>query len=281
MRIEVNGVRIFFDVEGAKFVPDGPVMRDRPTLILLHGGPGMDHAHYMPAFSQYADIAQIIYIDHRGNGRSDRGSRDDWNVPQWGDDIHAFCQALEIEKPIVLGTSFGGIVAISYATRHPEHPGKLILASTEARAERERTLAVFERLGGAKARDVAGRFLDGDTAAFAEFGRVCSPLYFRRHVADLEVYGRSIANEDVVTHYFQPGGEASTIDMLEAMSRILCPTLILTGEDDPITPAENSADMAARIPPHLVRLERYANTGHSVFEDEPRSFDAVREFILS
>ena len=44
MRIEVNGARIFFDVEGAKLVPDGKTMRENPTLLLLHGGPGFDHS---------------------------------------------------------------------------------------------------------------------------------------------------------------------------------------------------------------------------------------------
>ena len=39
MRVEVNGVRLFFDAEGAKLVPDGPVMREKPTLILRHGTP--------------------------------------------------------------------------------------------------------------------------------------------------------------------------------------------------------------------------------------------------
>jgi hypothetical protein len=43
MRVEVNGARIFFDVEGAKLVPDGPPMREKPTLILVHGGFGADH----------------------------------------------------------------------------------------------------------------------------------------------------------------------------------------------------------------------------------------------
>jgi len=41
MHVRVNGVRLFFDVEGAKLVPDGPVMREKPTLLLLHGGPGL------------------------------------------------------------------------------------------------------------------------------------------------------------------------------------------------------------------------------------------------
>ncbi len=51
MHVSVNGVRLFFDVEGTKLVPDGPVMRQKPTLLLLHGGPGADHSIYRPAYS--------------------------------------------------------------------------------------------------------------------------------------------------------------------------------------------------------------------------------------
>jgi len=72
----VNGVRLFFfDLEGTKFVPEGPVMREKPTLPMLHGGPGSDHSIYRPAYSALADIAQIIYLDHRGDGRSEDGPR--------------------------------------------------------------------------------------------------------------------------------------------------------------------------------------------------------------
>jgi pimeloyl-ACP methyl ester carboxylesterase len=70
MFVHVNGAKIYFDVESAGLVPDGPRMRTKPTLLLLHGGPGFDHTLYKPAFSALADIAQIIYLDHRGNGRS-------------------------------------------------------------------------------------------------------------------------------------------------------------------------------------------------------------------
>ena len=76
MHVFINGVRLFFDVEGAKLVPDGPAMREKPTLLLLHGGPGFDHSIYKPAYAALADIAQIIYLDHRGNGRSDDGARE-------------------------------------------------------------------------------------------------------------------------------------------------------------------------------------------------------------
>ena len=52
MRVLVNGVQLFFDVEGASLVPDGPSMREKPTLLLLlHGGPGFDHSIYKPAYS--------------------------------------------------------------------------------------------------------------------------------------------------------------------------------------------------------------------------------------
>lgn len=283
MRVTVNGVSLFFDVEGAKLVPDGPRMREKPTLLLLHGGPGMDHTPYKPACSRFADIAQVVYLDQRGSGRSDRADASSWNLGQWGDDVRAFCDALEIEGPIVLGASFGGIVAQSYAARHPGHPSKLILASTEARAVNERTFAVFERLGGAEARDVAERFLThGDTDALAAYVKACLPLYTRRQPMDADVYRRSIANPDVLAHYFRiPDGEASVANLLPSLSRIECPTLILAGDDDPITPAENSRDMAAAMRPGLARLVRYPHTGHTVFDDEPASYDAVREFILA
>src|SRR3979411_1342536 len=106
MQVSVNGVKLFFDVEGAKLVPDGPVMREKPTLLLLHGGPGFDHSIYKPAYSALADMAQIGYLDQRDNGRSEEGPREAWHRAQWGDDVAAFCEALGIFRPIVLGASF-------------------------------------------------------------------------------------------------------------------------------------------------------------------------------
>ena len=74
MRVNIGDARLFFDVEGAKLRPDGPKMREVPTVLLLHGGPGFDHSNFKPEFSRLAEIAQVVYLDHRGNGRSDRPS---------------------------------------------------------------------------------------------------------------------------------------------------------------------------------------------------------------
>jgi len=116
MYVTVNGARLFFDVEGLGLVPDGPRMRQRPTVLLLHGGPGFDHTMYKPAFSALAEVAQVIYYDHRGQGRSEmrsEGAPDTLNLAQWGDDVKGLCDALGIEKPIVKN----GFVKV------PETPG--------------------------------------------------------------------------------------------------------------------------------------------------------------
>src|SRR3954451_11405195 len=176
MFISVHGVRLFFDVEGEKFVPDGPVMREKPVLLMLHGGPGADHSIYRPAYSALADIAQVVYLDHRGNGRSEDGPRERWNLAQWGDDVHAFCEALGITDPVVLGASFGGMVALAYATRHPTHPSKLVLISTAAAggSHLEHRVKLFERFGGPEAGAMArSRFfqMQGHDAASLEAWR--------------------------------------------------------------------------------------------------------------
>jgi proline iminopeptidase len=286
MHVLVNGVRLFFDVEGVCLVPDGPTMREKPTLVLLHGGPGMDHTVYKPRFSQLADIAQVIFLDHRGNGRSDGGPSETWTLAQWGDDVQAFCEALAITRPIVLGTSFGGMVALAYATRHPEHPAKLILVSTEAAggthlAER---VALFERLGGPEVGALARRrLLEGqmDAAMLEEWVRLAFPVYTRTP-RDPAWVQRAIVHPEVHIWFTRPGGEGRTFNLLPSLQRVQCPTLVLGGEEDPMSPIVCQEDIAAALPAHLVRFERFPGCGHGVVTDAPeRAMAVIREFIRS
>ena len=91
MYVEVNGTRLFVDMEGPGLVPDGGAMREKPTLVLLHGGPAADHSCFKPAFSALSDVAQVIYVDHRGCGRSADSDPATWHLNQWGDDVKALC----------------------------------------------------------------------------------------------------------------------------------------------------------------------------------------------
>jgi proline iminopeptidase len=263
-------------------------MREKPVLLMLHGGPGADHTIYRPAYSALADVAQIVYLDHRGNGRSEDGPREHWNLAQWGDDVRGFCDALGIVDPIVLGASFGGMVALAYATRHPAHPGKLVLISTEAAggSYRERRVALFERLGGPEVGALARRrFLEPeaplDQEAREAWRRLAIPVY-TRIPRDPDMARRAISRPDVALHWFaKPGGESDTFDMFPELDRIRCPTLVIGGEDDPMHPIESQADLAAALPQQLVQFERFANCGHGVVPDAPeRAMALLREFIL-
>jgi pimeloyl-ACP methyl ester carboxylesterase len=280
MRVKVGDGRLFFDVEGAKLVPDGPTMRERPTLLLLHGGPGFDHSSFKPDLSPLADVAQVVYLDHRGQGRSDRTAPARWNFGEWADDVRAFCEALEIEKPIVMGTSFGGMVAMAYGTRHPEHPAKLVLCTTTARVHLERILDTFTRLGGENASQTARRFFENPSAeAAAEYMKTCLPLY-NRNPPRPEMLSRSVLNLDVAIHFFQ--NTFLAMNLLPGLARIQCPTLVMGGEDDPITPIADSEDIVAAIPKGLVRFERFPATGHGIVNDSRERFLAVlREFIAT
>jgi proline iminopeptidase len=286
MHVSVNGVRLFFDVEGAKFVPDGPVMREKPTLLMLHGGPGADHSIYRPAYSALSDIAQIIYLDHRGNGRSEDGPRESWNLAQWGDDVRAFCDALGVVAPIVLGASFGGMVALSYATRHPAHPAKLILISTTASGDDHlnRRIELFERFGGPDVGALARRHFVEDKghtgqASLDAWRRLAMPHYFRRP-RDPDAARRTVGRSDVLFWFTRPEGESHSFNLFPDLNRIQCPTLVLGGEDDPMHPIESQADIAAALPPDLVQFERFADCGHAVMPDAPeRTIAVIRDFI--
>ena len=278
MRIRVRDTTLFFDVEGAKLEADGTEMREKPTLLLLHGGPGFDHSSFKPQFSELADVAQVVYLDHRGNGRSDAGRPDSWTLANWGDDVRAFCEALEIERPVVLGQSFGGMVAMAYATRHPDHPGKLVLSSTTAKTRLDRVCSTFRRLGGEEAERAARAYWEKPgSETLPDYARICFPLYSRTP-QDPDGRARTVWNFDVMFHF--SGGEDQTFDFLPDLGRIRCPTLVLGGEDDPITPIEDAADIAAALPERWVEFRRFAGCGHGVFRDDPvAGLGAIREFL--
>jgi proline iminopeptidase len=282
MFVQVDGARLYFDVEGAGLVADGARLREKPALVLLHGGPGFDHALFKPAFSALSDIAQVIYYDHRGNGRSGGNDPAEWNLAQWGDDVKGLCDALGIEKPIVFGHSFGGFVAQAYATRHPEHPGKLILADTAAKIDFEAMFAAFERIGGPRAGAVARDYWLAPTAERrAKFLEICFPLYRAKPDVNPTVL-RSILKSEIPLHFNGPDNEQGRMDFRAALARVQCPTLVMGGDRDPVMPIAFSETIAASLPPRLVRFERFSDCGHVPWLDQQeRAFALLREFILA
>jgi pimeloyl-ACP methyl ester carboxylesterase len=274
MRIEIEpGVRVFVDIEGAGLVADGARMRDKPTLMLLHGGPGYDHSGFKPLFSQLADVAQIVYYDHRGHGRSDRRPAHEWTLDTFADDVVRMCDVLGIAKPIVLGQSFGGFVAQRLIARHPAHPGKVILSSTTHHMGLARKLAMFEKLGGPEARAVAEAFWTQPNAqTWAEYNRVCK-RHYNTTQQDNEAGQRTVFNTDIL--FASAAGEQRTMNLLPGLARAQCPVLVMAGDADPVTPIEDAEEIAAALPPQWVQFERFANVGHGAWRD-----DAAAPFVV-
>jgi pimeloyl-ACP methyl ester carboxylesterase len=279
MRVQVRDIRLFFDIEGSKLRPLGPGMREVPTLLLLHGGPGFDHTEFKVGFSRLADIAQVLYLDHRGNGRSDAGDSGRWTLQTWADDVHAFCDALEIERPIVMGHSFGGIVAMLYSIHYPDHPAKLILSSTSVQPVGERSYGMFEKLGGAAARAAAVSFWTNPGSETARrYREVCQPLYSQRPLPP-GFYSRAIRNPEMRLVFVEE--ELKSTAILDRLSDIKCPTLVLSGELDPVTPLADAEEIMAALRPELRQYRRFKGAGHHLFWDAPEPFfEALRAFII-
>ena len=272
-----DGTRIFFEVIGTKLAPDGATMRERPTMLLLHGGPGFDHSVMVHSLAPLADIAQLVLLDHRGQGRSDGDDVAEWDLDHWVPDIADFCNVLGLEHPILLGQSFGGVVALAVAARYPDLPSKLIVSSSLAKFRPDRAFPMFERLGGRHVREVAERhFRELSDESAEEFLRVCLPVYNPKSI-DPEVVARVRLKLEVGNHFFR--NEGFTLDLFPELGNIRCPTLVLGGGLDPITPAADSEDIAAAIPEADVRI--FEGAGHGVFRDQPQEAIAViREFVL-
>ena len=120
MKADVNGTSLYYEVVGSG-----------NPLLIMHGGLGFDHTYFRPWIDSLAEDSKLIFYDHRGNGRSDRSKPlDDVYHSTWADDANALREHLGIEKMVLMGHSYGGVLALHYALRYPETLSGLILATT-------------------------------------------------------------------------------------------------------------------------------------------------------
>ncbi|MCR9276993.1 MAG: alpha/beta hydrolase [Pseudomonadaceae bacterium] len=282
MKILVGDKHLFFDIEGPEFVLEGKKLRRLPTLILLHGAPGnSDHSVFKPALSALRDACRIIYLDIAGAGRSDDPPDGVFSLERWADDLVEFCRLLDIEKPIVLGLSGGGFIAMEYGIRHPTHASGLVLASTQAKLDVERSIAEFKRLGGADAEAAARRFLTigVDAESTRAFVDKCMSLY---NTTPQPPRDTVIFRPTLAMAFHSLDGTWHTMDLRERLGAITAPTLVLTGDQDPVTPLQDSIDIVDRMTSADVTFEVIPDTGHGPWRDKPDiAFAILERFILS
>lgn len=284
MRAAIRGTEIFFDVEGAGLVPDGPRMRERPTAFVIHGGPGSDHSGFKPGWSALTDTVQLVYFDHRGQGRSLRGDPDRYTLDENADDMEALRRHLGLGPIVSLGTSYGGMVAMAHAARYPEAVSHLALMVTAAHGGFiPRAMEILAERGTEEQKSLTAKVWEGgfeDEGELKRFFRVMGPMYARRHDPATAEDGlaRAIHSVEPLNRAFRPGGVLRRFDLRPLLPRITAKTIVIAGKHDWICPPEFSEEIHRLIPGSEYVL--FEGSSHSLRVDEPeRLFATLRRFV--
>lgn len=256
-------------------------------LLLMHGGPGLDHVSLTP-FRELVDRHTIVLYDHRCNGRSTGAPVTSMTWENLAADADALREELGFERWAVLGHSFGGHVALEYALRYPERVSRLVLLDTagDARWSQENAPEVLAGRGfNPKTVAVARRFYDGRIAPkdFVRAAIRLLPAY--DHEFSLVRLGREMleggwrmkARPDALVFGGQMMRGWSVMDRL---GEIHVPTLVIAGHDDFLFPPESQALLAAGIP--NARLRIIERAGHNPQAERPaETLRAVADFLAA
>lgn len=283
MFAQLRGTTLYFDIEGSGLVPDGDRMKEKPVAFLLHGGPGADHTSYKPTFSRLSDRLQLVYIDHRGQGRSARGDKSTYTLDNNVEDIEALRQYLGLDKIIVIGGSYGGMVALTYAIRYPQNVSHLIAIATTATSRfLERAKEILAERGTEEQKAIAEFLWSGTFSSedhLREYFRIMHPLYSISYQpnAPQPPWNRTLLSVDAINVAF--GGFLRTYNILSELHYITAPTLVIAGRYDWICAPEFSEEIAQAIPNADLRI--FEKSGHLIRADEPEALlDAIAGFIV-
>ncbi|WP_158647489.1 alpha/beta fold hydrolase [Actinoplanes sp. ATCC 53533] len=278
MRTTVDGVSLYFDVEGAQLAADGGRLVERPTVLVLHGGPGFDQGYLRPGLSPLSAYAQLVFVDLRGQGRSGRPPVRTCTLERMADDVAGLCDRLGIAEPVVFGHSGGGFVALHLALRHPGLARALILCATGAAlrplTDDDPPPGLAER-ASPEAAAVAARMFGGDFSAetMRAFTEQIAPAYAAPRHRDLpgRLFSLSGFAGEVAQHFF--GTLAADYDLRPRLRQIGVPALVTYGRHDWVSPPAASRIMAAGLPD--AELVEFPESGHFAFAEEPAAFQAA------
>ena len=261
-----------------------------PTLVCHGGGPGFS-AHYLGNLGGLDERLELIFLDPRGTGGSDRPENARaYSIDDYVDDLEELRRHLGLERLNLLGHSHGGVVAMAWAARHPEQVERLVLASTLARWSPEQQEAMETWIascadepwyGDAKAaleEEQAGGF--GSDEEMAELAFREFPFYFHHYGKEERAYLDGLradpANADPLRVFNEVIFE--TFDLRPELERITAPTLVITGADDFITGPPSAAEIEQGLSD--VTKVLIPDCGHYTFVEAPEAFrEAVVSFL--
>jgi len=275
--VTLNGVQIHYTVQGS-----GPVM------IAHSGGPGMD-ARGWDDFAKIDEFVTIVMMHPRGSGLSGPAAGDAYLLPDYASDVEALRIHLGLEKPVVMGWSHGGMVAMQFAFTYPDSLSKLILVDTsayfgeflsdiEAAVQEFKHEAWFEKSFAALKAEWAGDYATDEDMARLWVDEM--KFYFRQFDARAEAYHERTKDLPVRIPPLKTFNdrEAATMDLRPYLKNISVPTLVIVGRHDFITNVAMAEEMVKYIP--NARLEIFEDSGHFALVEEPEKFyRTIKEFI--
>ncbi|MBN3959662.1 alpha/beta fold hydrolase [Nostoc sp. NMS8] len=283
MRAKIRDTEIFFDVEGSALVVDGASISSKPVAFLIHGGPGADHTSFKPTFSALSRKLQLVYFDHRGQGRSARGPKETYTLDNNVEDMEALRQHLGLDKIVVIGGSYGGMVALTYAVRYPQNVSHLIVIATAAHSGfLKRAKEILASKGTEEQKASAQRLWDGNfenEEQLRQYFQVLGPMYSLKYEPTTSgiAWQRNILSVDAINVAF--GGFLRNYNILDQLHKITAPTLVIAGRYDWICAPEFSEEIAQAIPNADLRI--FENSSHLIRADEPEALlDAIAGFLV-
>jgi len=263
----------------------------RPTLIILHGGPGADHRYLLPQLLHLAETYDLLLYDQRGSGQS----RAENNAPiTWQDhveDLGKICHEFGIERPSILGYSWGGMLALLYTIQSADHPelptpSRLVLMSpapmTKAyRADFDAAMRMrgnTPEIVGERQRLMDSGLRESDPEAYRQrIFELGVAAYFAdpseaRDLTPFRVVGR------VQQSTWESLGDYNLLPAVkQAQGRLRIPALVVHGRQDPI-PSQSSVELARALNTDVIFIDQ---CGHVPYVEQPAKLWAAIDPFLA
>jgi proline iminopeptidase len=253
------------------------------AIIVLHGGPDFDHTYLLPDMDRLSDSFHLIYYDQKGRGRSaDHVQPEDVTLASDIADLERVREYFHRDSVVLLGHSWGTVLALEYALRYPERVSHMILmnpapASTEdfKQMRKERLAKIGDDLDRLNAARASAGYKEGDPDAVAAYYRI----HFKPAVARPEDLEKVIAS---LRSTFTSGGilkaraiedrlmndtwSSPEYDLLPKLKTLRIPTLVIYSDHDFI-PAATAAHITQAIP--NARMVTLKDCGHFSYLECP------------
>jgi proline iminopeptidase len=248
-------------------------------LIVLHGGPGLDHSMFRPYLDPLGDEYRLLYIDERGQGRSQRVDPATLSLEVFARDVDLLAESLELDGFALLGHSFGAIIATYHATELGTAAAYVISGGGDSSAALDADVAASLEALGDNGKAIAQSWEDEKTvetdAQLMQLLRDQLPFHFHGE-PPLGYLERTVPSPEVLRHFANAG--YGDFDYRPKLKNVDKPTLVIVGEYDPTTTPRAARVLHDGIPGS--ELHVVPDAGHLSFVEQPDDYlAAVRGFL--